>query len=145
MERVPVLQRGGWIQSDVLTAGGLLDQIPADEHSSVASLVDRDGAPPHKVIQILTNLAEMPVATRNGIYQDVASGDPHVAVNAVAKAAQLPPLPDPAVVHLREATRDLEQAHKVCRVPSVSTKIGAVMTDVDRLRTRLIQETGGPA
>ena len=121
--RFPFLQRPGWGRTATLEAGATLAAFPADEHPDLAVLLDQDAVPPRDTIGILGALARRAPEDRRVIYAMARSSDPHVRANALARAAMLPPNPDPGYLLLLEAERTLRQAAKQCRVPELATAI----------------------
>jgi hypothetical protein len=134
-DRFPFLRRPGWSQTATLAAGAKLDGLPAEEHGDLGRLLDQPGVPPKDALGILGALARRSVADRRGIYAMARSADPHVRGNALAKAARLPPNPDPGYLWLLEATRTLRQAATQCRIPALAAAIGTLADQAHHLVT----------
>jgi hypothetical protein len=144
-ERFPFLQRPGWVVHNVLEAGEHLERLPAKDYPAIAGLLDQPGIPPKKTIDILENLGRMEAAARAEIYAMAKSEDPHDRENALARAAALPPMPDPALGHLTEARDRLRRAAQVCRVAGLRPQIEAARETVNDLVKSLQEATGGHA
>lgn len=114
-EQYPALQRDGWKQSQVLAAGEALEKLPEGERPKAAVLIDQDAIPAKKAVAILEHLSDLPAKDRAAIYQKAEADDPHIRERALTDAAGLPPTPDPALNHLREARDAAKRAEKVCR------------------------------
>jgi ParB family chromosome partitioning protein len=54
-ERYPFMQRSGWSRHHVLDAGDQMERVPDEDQSSIAALLDQDGIPPEKAIELLTH------------------------------------------------------------------------------------------
>ena len=144
-DRLPLFQKG-WARPQVLEAGALLEALPEKEHPAVASLLDQPGIPPKKAIDILENLAHRVTPQgRAEIYREAKNPDPYVRGNALARAAALPPAPDPAFVHLTEARDRLRRSEKVCRIevirPTIAALAHAVQNLIHELKRKSSAET----
>jgi hypothetical protein len=122
-ERFPFLRRRGWSQTAALEAGATLDTFPVDEHEDLGRLLNQPGVPPRDALGILGALTRRSPEDRRAIYAMARSPDAHVRANALARAAKLPPNPDPGYLLLIDIERTLRQAAKQCRVPELATAI----------------------
>jgi ParB family chromosome partitioning protein len=141
-EKYPFMQRNGWVQHQVLEAGTLLEQIPEDEHQSVAALLDQPAIPPKKSIEMLANLAQVPAKERKAIYDLAASPSQHERSTALAKACKTPPPPDPSLSWVRDATHALKRAVKECREARFVEPIKAVLSqtvEIERTFTDFVR------
>ena len=132
-DRFPFLRRRGWSQTAALEAGATLEAFPVEEHEDLTRLLDQPGVPPQDAIGILGALARRAPEDRRVIYAMARSADPHVRANALARAARLPPNPDPGYLLLLEAERTLRQATKQCRVPELATAIRTLADQAQQL------------
>lgn len=90
-----------------------VNSLPPDERSRARTFLDDVGAVgthTRKLIELADNLHEMPVEDRLRIYGLHESDDARQKSLAMTEAAKLPPMPNPALVHLREAARSLQKA-----------------------------------
>jgi hypothetical protein len=132
-DRFPFLQRRGWSQTAALEAGATLEAFPVEEHEDLTRLLDQPGVPPRDALGILGALTRRSPEDRRVIYAMARSADAHVRANALARAARLPPNPDPGYLLLLEAERTLRQAAKQCRVPELATAIRTLADQAQQL------------
>lgn len=145
-DQFPFLKRPGWQMHSVLTAGHHLEQLPEAERSKLAALLDQDNIPPRKAIDIIANVASLPAQDRRVIWQQATSSDSHIRAQALAKAAALPPEPDPGLTRLNTASGELKRAATSCRDHAFKPRIGALQTAAEELYEAFLakhREQGG--
>lgn len=133
-EHYPFLQRTGWLRHDVLEAGDALAKIPESERGPIAVLLDQPGIPVREAISYLTNAATMPPGQRQAIVEQSQSSDEFVRRTALTTIAQVPPPPDPGLLALNDAVKDLERAATSCRSSVYKSKVVALSSGASRLR-----------
>lgn len=109
-ESFPFMQAPGWKQYHVLQAAEQLEKIPEPERPKISKLLDQPGIPPQAAIPILSNLNQMPPAERAEVYALNESADSRDRDLAITKAAQMPPMPDPRLKLIGDATTALRKA-----------------------------------
>lgn len=134
-DRFPFMQRGSWKQHHVLEAGSLLDQIPPREQTTVGALLDQDGIPPKKAIEILQNVVRLPPADRQEIYRRARSSDEVERTSALTKAAALPDPVDPGLLLLGNAEEHLRKAARACRSSEFKPQVAELADDARQLLT----------
>jgi ParB/Sulfiredoxin domain len=116
-ERYPFLQRPGWVQYHVLKAGDVITKMPEDDRPSIAALLDQDGIPPAKAIEMLRRAEEMTVDQRREVIRLAQSADEFERRRAITVLGDVPPPADPALQLLDQADHALARAATVCRSP----------------------------
>jgi hypothetical protein len=133
-EQYPFMQRRGWQRHHVLDAGDLLDQLPEDESSPLAALLDQEGIPPIDALRLLTNGVGMPTVRRRAVIAMAASEDAFTRRTALTKLGEVPPPVDPGLMALHDADRAMERAAATCRssefkpvLADLATNVGAAL------------------
>jgi ParB family chromosome partitioning protein len=129
-EAYPFMQRQGWQRHHVLDAGDLLDQLPEEDCSPIAVLLDQDGIPPPDALRLLMNGVAMTAARRRNVIELAASEDPFVRRTALTKLGDVPPPVDPGLMALHDADRAMERAAATCRSAAFKPRLTALATDV---------------
>lgn len=110
-EAFPFMQR--WKQYEVLEARESLTQLPEPERPKLAALLDQPGIPPRDAIAVVRNVAAKPADERERIYTLAVSADSRDRSDALAAAAEVPPMPDPRLALLDDAGRALRMAERM--------------------------------
>lgn len=132
-EDYPFLKRPGWVMHSVLRAGEALEKLPQSERPKLGAMLDAEGIPPGKAIQVIEAMVERKPAERVSIYEASMSDNPHRRGEALAAAAKLPPLPDPAISLLSEMRHGGIKAARVCQLPACRQKIVALTRGVEKV------------
>lgn len=106
----PFMQKPDWKQYHVLEAREALAKLPEPEQAQAAALVDQPGIPPSEAIPIIRNLAEMKPDDRSKVFTLNESPDQRDRSLAITTAAQKPAMPDPRVLLIDSAVRELSRA-----------------------------------
>ena len=109
-EAFPFMQKPDWKQYHVLEAREALAKLPEPEQAQAAALVDQPGIPPSEAIPIIRNLAEMKPDDRSKVFTLNESPDQRDRSLAITTAAQKPAMPDPRVLLIDSAVRELSRA-----------------------------------
>ncbi len=126
-----------WPKYRVLEAREQVAEIPVDEHSRIATLLDQPGIQPTEGISIIRNLATKPQEEREGIYALNESKDPYHRQQALAAAVAKPPMPDPRLPHLRQAMKELATVSKLSNddlKDLFTTEIGHLILLEDKIK-----------
>ena len=118
-----------WPQYRVLEAEEYIGKLPEAEHPTVIRLLSQPGIPPDSGLGIIINLAGKTTEQRATIYALNESKDSYQRGQALAMAADLPPMPDPRLVHLRAAIKSL---HACVRLSKGGLK-KSLESDIERL------------
>jgi hypothetical protein len=121
-------------------AGRRLKRLPLDDRGQAGALLDQDGIPPYKALEILRQLCRRRPAEREAIFALARSTDTHFRNIALTRAAALRPPVDPGVVRLREATVAIERAAKYTRVAHRRAEIEALLPLVERVIANVKQD-----
>lgn len=89
-----------------------LARLPEDERDPARVLVVQSGIPTSKAVEMVTNLTAKPTEERVRIYSLGTSTKPHERDLALTEAANMPPMPHPAIQSLNMAMQYLRDAHK---------------------------------
>jgi hypothetical protein len=105
------------------------------------ALIDQPGVPPQSAIPILRNLADMPAPRRETILTLNESDDERDRSLALTSAAERPPMPDPRLLCLDEAIRELRKATNPFPDDALTPRIVAVIDEIKAIRSDVKQRS----
>jgi len=129
-EQFPFMQRQGWQRHHVLDAGDQLQQLPDEDRSPIAALLDQDAIPPERAIELLTYAATMSPDRRRSIVQRASAEDAFVRRTALTDLGNVPPPPDPGLLALHDAAHAMTRAAASCRCADFKPRITELSADV---------------
>jgi hypothetical protein len=129
-EQYPFMQRQGWKRPDVLDAGDQLQQLPDEDRSPIAALLDQDAIPPERAIELLTHAAMMSPARRRSIVERATAEDAFVRRTALTDLGNVPPPPDPGLLALHDAAHAMTRAAASCRCADFKPRLTELSADV---------------
>lgn len=107
-EAYPFMQSPDWSQNAALTARKHLEALPAPVRETVADMVSEPGVPARDALSILANVREMPPEKQEEIVTLHRSPDHRERDRAMTTAAAKPPMPDPQIIAIGNAVRELQ-------------------------------------
>lgn len=124
-DEYPVMQ--SWKQYHVLEAREALGKLPDEQRQKAVALVSEPGIPPKDAIKVFRNISDMASPERDRIFGLAASDDSRDRDLAVTEAAKLPPMPDPRLTLLDDATRAIRTAARQFPNDPANGAINAVL------------------
>jgi hypothetical protein len=137
----PFMQR--WKQYQVLEAHDVLAELPEPERPKLAALLDQPGIPPRDAIAVVRNVAAKPADERERIYTLAVSADSRDRSDALAAAAEVPPMPDPRLALLDDAARALRMAERMFPGDPANTSIATVRRELKTAYAAVVGVTRG--
>jgi ParB family transcriptional regulator, chromosome partitioning protein len=145
-EQYPFMQREGWRQYRVLEAGEALKNLPEEDRSQLAAMLDQPFIPPETSIEIIKNVAEKSARERKEIFELANSESKHNRDIALTKAANLPPPTDPSLTRIRLALSEWEKAVKYCVTDQFKEEVSSLLqkiSDLEKRFTRFVRSRNG--
>lgn len=125
------------VRGDALTKA-IAERLPEPERGSAQALVRGPGIPEHRAIEMLDNLAGMEQDERTEIYQLNSSDDARDRSLAISKAANKPPMPEPAAGMLLRLGRLMgECVNALDRHPDYANRIREMRTEITTMQEHL--------
>ncbi|HCC32631.1 MAG TPA: hypothetical protein DEQ28_01835 [Clostridiales bacterium] len=106
-DHYPFMQRPDWKQYHVMEAGEYLDDLSEEDRAVVVSLASMPYTPPRDAIKFFRRMAALSPEERAEIRKLYASDDSRIRAMAEAVLCDLPPEPEPRVLAILSAVREL--------------------------------------
>lgn len=139
----PFMQAPDWKQYHVLEARTHLEAIPETERPVLAAVVSSPGIPPKLANAMLANLRQMPDPERAEVVRLAQSDDPRERSLAETKAAAQPPNPDPRVLMVGAALKELNGCIKGHEQSPLTPRFQAVIDELKTLQSLSRGEANG--
>jgi hypothetical protein len=117
-----------------------VEQLPTDERGRASSFlggVIADGNHSSTAVEMADNMLAMPAEERLRIYVLHESDDPRERSLALTEAANLPPMPHPALPHLRDAGRAIAKARRHFNGDASGERLKVVRSEIDAVISTL--------
>jgi hypothetical protein len=123
-----------------------LTEFPEDERGRAGAFLHHviaEGNHSSTAVELADNLLAKPAEDRLRIYVFHESEDPREQSLALTEAANLPPMPHPALPHLRDAGRAIAKARRYFNGDASSERLKVVRSEIDAVISTL-QEGAQP-
>jgi ParB-like chromosome segregation protein Spo0J len=136
-EAYPFMRDPSWKQSQVLEARQHLQQMPHEQRAVAVAMISEPGVPAHKALPMLSNLRHMPEEKRGKLLGRYQGGNPRERDFAVSQAIELPTAPDPRLLKLKAALREIRECVERSPVDELTPRY----TELMQLMDVLIEDT----
>jgi ParB family chromosome partitioning protein len=137
-ERFPWMKGSEWRQSHVLAVREQMEKLPESERDSVAGvLACARLMDPALAVELVEKMAAKPKRERTEIYALSQSESARDRSLALTKAKELPPMPDPRIMHLTAASSAIQQAIDHAPSDGIADKLRSIHQDLKTIRRLL--------